>query len=138
MTEQDDYFYIEDYNEFYKMPLEFYDPSLPYVKMKGTTKEMYMLLYARNQLSVNHYKKTGDMGFIDDEGRLFCIFQQVEFMERLNCSKHTVINSLKELEERKLVIRKRLGKNLANRYYLQKITPRSRKASYDYNNLKSL
>jgi hypothetical protein len=89
-----------------------------YTQLSNDAKLAYSALYSRCQLSIHSYN-LGKKDYIDQNGSVFLIFTVEELGELLDKSKGTVIKIKKELKRHGLLREVSLGKNRANRLYLQ-------------------
>ena len=83
-------------------------------KYKGLSlraKVMYMLVFDRRTLSVQNK-------WHDRNGEVFVYFTIEEFMDKLSCSRQSVINAKKELSDYGLIREDQQGVNRPNRIYI--------------------
>ena len=96
-------------NAFYQMPQWLYEP--PYNVLSDKAKQIYMFLFDRRTLSIQNK-------WFDDKGDVFVYFTNEQLMEKLNCSKPTIISAKKELADIGLLREVRQGVNKPNRLYI--------------------
>ena len=96
-------------NAFYQMPQWLYDP--PYNVLSDKAKQIYMFLFDRRTLSIQNK-------WFDENGDVFVYFTNEQLMEKLNCSKPTIISAKKELADMGLLREFRQGVNKPNRLYI--------------------
>ena len=96
-------------NAFYQMPQWLYEP--PYNVLSDKAKQIYMFLFDRRTLSIQNK-------WFDDKGDVFVYFTNERLMEKLNCSKPTIISAKKELADIGLLREVRQGVNKPNRLYI--------------------
>ena len=96
-------------NAFYQMPQWLYEP--PYNVLSDKAKQIYMFLFDRRTLSIQNK-------WFDDKGDVFVYFTNEQLMEKLNCSKPTIISAKKELADMGLLREFRQGVNKPNRLYI--------------------
>ena len=96
-------------NAFYQMPQWLYEP--PYNALSDKAKQIYMFLFDRRTLSIQNK-------WFDDKGDVFVYFTNEQLMEKLNCSKPTIISAKKELADMGLLREFRQGVNKPNRLYI--------------------
>ena len=97
-------------NAFYQFP-QWLLKEEPYKNLGDKAKMMYMLLFDRRTLSIKNK-------WYDEDGRIFMIFTNEQFMEELNCSEPAVIKAKKELAKFGLLEEVRQGINKPNRLYI--------------------
>ena len=97
-------------NAFYQFP-QWLLKEEPYKNLGDKAKMMYMLLFDRRTLSIKNK-------WYDEDGRIFMIFTNEQFMEELNCSEPAVIKAKKELAKFGLLAEVRQGINKPNRLYI--------------------
>ncbi|MDK8393938.1 replication initiator protein A [Streptococcus pasteurianus] len=97
-------------NVFYQFP-QWLLKDEPYKALGDKAKMMYMLLFDRRTLSIKNK-------WYDEDGRIFMIFTNEQFMEELNCSEPAVIKAKKELAKFGLLEEVRQGINKPNRLYI--------------------
>jgi len=97
-------------NAFYQFP-QWLLKDEPYKALGDKAKMMYMLLFDRRTLSIKNK-------WYDEDGRIFMIFTNEQFMEELNCSEPAVIKAKKELAKFGLLEEVRQGINKPNRLYI--------------------
>ena len=91
------------------MPQWLYEP--PYNVLSDKAKQIYMFLFDRRTLSIQNK-------WFDDKGDVFVYFTNERLMEKLNCSKPTIISAKKELADIGLLREVRQGVNKPNRLYI--------------------
>lgn len=91
------------------MPQWLYEP--PYNVLSDKAKQIYMFLFDRRTLSIQNK-------WFDDKGDVFVYFTNEQLMEKLNCSKPTIISAKKELADIGLLREVRQGVNKPNRLYI--------------------
>ena len=96
-------------NAFYQMPQWLYEE--PYNALSDKAKQIYMFLFDRRTLSIQNK-------WFDDKGDVFVYFTNEQLMEKLNCSKPTIISAKKELADMGLLKEFRQGVNKPNRLYI--------------------
>ena len=96
-------------NAFYQMPQWLYEP--PYNALSDKAKQIYMFLFDRRTLSIQNK-------WFDEKGDVFVYFTNEQLMEKLNCSKPTIISAKKELADMGLLREFRQGVNKPNRLYI--------------------
>ena len=96
-------------NAFYQMPQWLYEE--PYNALSDKAKQIYMFLFDRRTLSIQNK-------WFDDKGDVFVYFTNEQLMEKLNCSKPTIISAKKELADMGLLREFRQGVNKPNRLYI--------------------
>ena len=96
-------------NAFYQMPQWLYEP--PYNVLSDKAKQIYMFLFDRRTLSIQNK-------WFDEKGDVFVYFTNEQLMEKLNCSKPTIISAKKELADMELLREVRQGVNKPNRLYI--------------------
>ena len=96
-------------NAFYQMPQWLYEP--PYNVLSDKAKQIYMFLFDRRTLSIQNK-------WFDEKGDVFVYYTNEQLMEKLNCSKPTVISAKKELADMGLLREFRQGVNKPNRLYI--------------------
>ena len=96
-------------NAFYQMPQWLYEP--PYNVLSDKAKQIYMFLFDRRTLSIQNK-------WFDEKGDVFVYFTNEQLMEKLNCSKPTIISAKKELADIGLLREFRQGVNKPNRLYI--------------------
>ncbi|MGT2754535.1 replication initiator protein A [Streptococcus ovis] len=89
-----------------------------YVVLSSDAKLAYGALYDRCQASIYSYQN-GKRDYVDENGSVFLIYTIQDLMELLDKAKGTVIKIKKELTDMGLLREERLGRNKANRLYLQ-------------------
>lgn len=83
----------------------------PYNALSDKAKQIYMFLFDRRTLSIQNK-------WFDDKGDVFVYFTNEQLMEKLNCSKPTIISAKKELADMGLLREFRQGVNKPNRLYI--------------------
>ena len=96
-------------NAFYQMPQWLYEP--PYNVLSDKAKQIYMFLFDRRTLSIQNK-------WFDEKGDVFVYYTNEQLMEKLNCSKPTIISAKKELTDMQLLREVRQGVNKPNRLYI--------------------
>ena len=96
-------------NAFYQFPQWLLDEKYKGLSLRA--KVMYMLVFDRRTLSV-HNK------WHDRNGEVFVYFTIEEFMDKLSCSRQSVINAKKELSDYGLIREDQQGVNRPNRIYI--------------------
>lgn len=79
-------------------------------------KVLYAIIHNRIQCSLKNQDR-----FVDDDGEVFCIITNNEVCELLGCSQPTATKAFKQLEKAKLITRRKLGLNKADRIKLDGI-----------------
>ena len=96
-------------NAFYQMPQWLYEP--PCNVLSDKAKQIYMFLFDRRTLSIQNK-------WFDEKGDVFVYYTNEQLMEKLNCSKPTIISAKKELADIGLLREFRQGVNKPNRLYI--------------------
>lgn len=96
-------------NAFYQMPQWLYEP--PYNILSDKAKQIYMFLFDRRTLSIQNK-------WFDEKGDVYVYYTNEQLMEKLNCSKPTIISAKKELADMGLLREFRQGVNKPNRLYI--------------------
>ena len=96
-------------NAFYQFPQWLLDKKYKGLSLRG--KVMYMLVFDRRTLSVQNK-------WHDRSGDVFVYFTIEEFMDKLSCSRQSVINAKKELSDYGLIREDQQGVNKPNRIYI--------------------
>ena len=96
-------------NAFYQFPQWLLDKKYKGLSLRG--KVMYMLVFDRRTLSVQNK-------WHDRNGDVFVYFTIEEFMDKLSCSRQSVINAKKELSDYGLIREDQQGVNKPNRIYI--------------------
>ena len=96
-------------NAFYQMPQWLYER--PYNVLSDKAKQIYMFLFDRRTLSIQNK-------WFDEKGDVFVYYTNEQLMEKLNCSKPTIISAKKELADMQLLREVRQGVNKPNRLYI--------------------
>ena len=96
-------------NAFYQFPQWLLDERYKGLSLRG--KVMYMLVFDRRTLSVQNK-------WHDRNGDVFVYFTIEEFMDKLSCSRQSVINAKKELSDYGLIREDQQGVNKPNRIYI--------------------
>ena len=96
-------------NAFYQFPQWLLDES--YKSLSLRAKVMYMLIFDRRTLSIQNK-------WHDRNGEVFVYFTIEEFMDKLSCSRQSVINAKKELSDYGLIREDQQGVNRPNRIYI--------------------
>ena len=96
-------------NAFYQMPQWLYEP--PCNVLSDKAKQIYMFLLDRRTLSIQNK-------WFDEKGDVFVYYTNEQLMEKLNCSKPTIISAKKELADIGLLREFRQGVNKPNRLYI--------------------
>ena len=96
-------------NAFYQFPQWLLDERYKGLSLRG--KVMYMLIFDRRTLSVQNK-------WHDRNGDVFVYFTIEEFMDKLSCSRQSVINAKKELSDYGLIREDQQGVNKPNRIYI--------------------
>ena len=91
------------------MPQWLYEP--PYNALSDKAKQIYMFLFDRRTLSIQNK-------WFDEKGDVFVYYTNEQLMEKLNCSKPTIISAKKELTDMQLLREVRQGVNKPNRLYI--------------------
>ena len=91
------------------MPQWLYEP--PYKVLSDKAKQIYMFLFDRRTLSIQNK-------WFDDKGDVYVYYTNEQLMEKLNCSKPTIISAKKELADMGLLREFRQGVNKPNRLYI--------------------
>ena len=96
-------------NAFYQFPQWLLDES--YKDLSLRAKVMYMLIFDRRTLSIQNK-------WHDKSGEVFVYFTIEEFMDKLSCSRQSVVNAKKELSNYHLIKEDQQGVNRPNRIYI--------------------
>ena len=96
-------------NAFYQFPQWLLDES--YKDLSLRAKVMYMLIFDRRTLSIQNK-------WHDKNGEVFVYFTIEEFMDKLSCSRQSVVNAKKELSNYHLIQEDQQGVNRPNRIYI--------------------
>ena len=96
-------------NVFYQFPQWILEEE--YKEMSLRAKIIYMLIFDRRTLSVKN-------NWHDQSGEVYIYFTIEEFMEKLSCSRQSVINAKKELQDYGLIKEDQQGMNRPNRIYI--------------------
>ena len=96
-------------NAFYQFPQWLLEEE--YKEMSLRAKIIYMLVFDRRSLSIKN-------NWHDTNGDVFIYFTIDEFMEKLSCSRQSVINAKKELQDYGLIKEDQQGMNRPNRIYI--------------------
>ena len=96
-------------NAFYQFPQWLLDEEYKHLSLRA--KVMYMLIFDRRTLSVQNK-------WHDRNGEVFVYFTIEEFMDKLSCSRQSVINAKKELSNYGLIREDQQGVNRPNRIYV--------------------
>lgn len=92
-----------------------------YDNLPKKAKLLYSLLIERQNLSKENVKQNGlHSQFIDEDGRLFSIYSNIELKQKLNISEPTLIKLKKQLIKFDLLEEIRIGSNQPNRLYPKK------------------
>lgn len=102
-------------NIFYQMPKWLFTED-KYKTLTNDCKVAYMLLKDRNELSLKTAEEKGS--FIDENGDVYFVYTAIELADILQKSGKTVTKIKRELIKARLLEEKRLGRGMANRYYL--------------------
>ena len=100
---------MEQYFKLYKFLFEDEFKSLSI-----GAKIIYSVMIDRMELSIKN-------NWMDNEGKSYIFMTIEDIQEKINCSKQTAQNVLKELEYKELIIRVRQGFGKPNKIYVQKI-----------------
>lgn len=114
MKMQTDYFYGNEADQFifYRLPKILVVCS-EFEHVSYGAKILYGLLLDRMGLSLLN-------SWYDHDGRAYIIYSIAEIQQNMNCCKTTAIKMMTELENARLLERKRRGLGLANIIYLKK------------------
>ena len=96
-------------NVFYQFPQWLLEKE--YKEMSLRAKIIYMLIFDRRTLSVKN-------NWHDQNSEVYVYFTIEEFMEKLSCSRQSVINAKKELQDYGLIKEDQQGMNRPNRIYI--------------------
>ena len=96
-------------NAFYQFPQWLLDEE--YKNLSLRAKVMYMLIFDRRSLSIQNK-------WHDKNGDVFVYFTIEEFMNKLSCSRQSVVNAKKELSDCLLIREDQQGVNKPNRIYI--------------------
>ena len=96
-------------NAFYQFPQWLLDES--YKDLSLRAKVMYMLIFDRRTLSIQNK-------WHDENGEVFVYFTIEEFINKLSCSRQSVVNAKKELSDYHLIRESQQGVNRPNRIYI--------------------
>ena len=96
-------------NAFYQFPQWLLDKKYKGLSLRA--KVVYMLVFDRRTLSVQNK-------WHDRNGEVFVYFTIEEFMDKLSCSRQSVINAKKELSNYGLIREDQQGVNRPNRIYI--------------------
>ena len=97
-------------NVFYQFPQWLLDKEHEELSLRA--KIVYMLIFDRRTLSVKN-------NWHDQNGEVYVYFTIEEFMEKLSCSRQSVINAKKELQDYGLIKEDQQGMNRPNRIYIK-------------------
>lgn len=105
----------ESRNKYYQIPKIFMVKESKYSSLSAMAKLTYGILADRNSISIEN-------GWIDDEQRVFFLFNQLDLCEVLGVKDpKSVRRYIKELEIMNLIYTVRQGVNLPNRLYLLQV-----------------
>ena len=96
-------------NVFYQFPQWLLDKEHEELSLRA--KIVYMLIFDRRTLSVKN-------NWHDQNGEVYVYFTIEVFMEKLSCSRQSVINAKKELQDYGLIKEDQQGMNRPNRIYI--------------------
>ena len=96
-------------NVFYQFPQWLLDKEHERLSLRA--KIIYMLIFDRRTLSVKN-------NWHDQNGEVYVYFTIEEFIEKLSCSRQSVINAKKELQDYGLIKEDQQGMNRPNRIYI--------------------
>ena len=96
-------------NAFYQFPQWLLEKKYKGLSLRA--KVMYMLVFDRRTLSVQNK-------WHDRNGEVFVYFTIEEFIDKLSCSRQSVINAKKELSDYGLIREDQQGVNRPNRIYI--------------------
>ena len=96
-------------NVFYQFPQWLLDKEHERLSLRA--KIIYMLIFDRRTLSVKN-------NWHDQNCEVYVYFTIEEFMEKLSCSRQSVINAKKELQDYGLIKEDQQGMNRPNRIYI--------------------
>ena len=114
------YFYksqVDQYN-FIRIPKELVTGEI-FPSLSVSAKILYGMLLDRMTMSMKNR-------WIDDEGKVYIIYQISEIQEDINISKRKVVDCLTELEGIGLIQKKRQGSGLPNQIYVKNFIARER------------
>ena len=96
-------------NVFYQFPKWLLEEEYKHLSIRA--KIVYMLVFDRRTYSIknNWYDKNGDV---------YVYFTIDEFMKKLSCSRQSIINAKKELQDYGLIKEEQQGMNRPNRIYI--------------------
>lgn len=114
------YFYksqVDQYN-FIRIPKELVIGET-FSSLSVSAKILYGMLLDRMAISMKNR-------WIDDEGKVYIIYQISEIQEDINISKRKVVDCLAELEGIGLIQKKKQGSGLPNQIYVKNFISRER------------
>lgn len=102
---------------YYHMP-KFFDTNPNYKNASLLTKLVYTLQKERFTLSLVNTNIKDPSSFVDERGRIFCIYANHELAKMLNVCEKSIIKAKKELEALGLLKQSKQAINEPNRLYL--------------------
>lgn len=102
---------------YYHMP-KFFDTNPNYKNVSLLTKLVYTLQKERFTLSLANTNTKSPSQYIDERGRVFCVYANQALAEMLNVCEKKIIDAKKELEALGLLKQRKQGINESNRLYL--------------------
>ena len=100
---------MEQFFKLYKVLFE-----QEFNNMSLGAKVIYSIMMDRNELSIKN-------NLIDDSGKIYIFMTINDIRDKINCSRQTAHNILKELEVKNLIYKVRQGLCKPNKIYVQKI-----------------
>lgn len=109
-----DYFYGNEAERFrfYMLP-ELLFKDLRFKKLSSDAKILYSFLLSQNSLSMSN-------GWQDEDGKTFIYYTQEEAMDNLNCANGKIVRIFAELDNIKLIERKKQGLGKPTKIYVKK------------------
>ncbi|HDE0571450.1 TPA: replication initiator protein A [Staphylococcus aureus] len=102
---------------YYHMP-KFFDTNPNYKNVSLLTKLVYTLQKERFTLSLANTNIKTPSQYVDEQGRVFCVYANQALAEMLNVCEKKIIDAKKELEALGLLKQRKQGINESNRLYL--------------------
>ncbi|MBS5795024.1 MAG: replication initiator protein A [Clostridiales bacterium] len=100
-------------NQFFKL-YKFLFEDEEYKRLSIESKVVYSIMIDRNELSTQN-------NLIDDKGQVYIFMTANDIQDKINCSKQTAHNILKELEVKNLIYKVRQGLGKPNKVYVQNL-----------------
>lgn len=101
---------MEKFFKLYKFLFE----DEEYKRLSIESKVVYSIMIDRNELSIKN-------NLIDDSGQVYIFMTANDIQDKINCSKQTAHNILKELEVKNLIYKVRQGLGKPNKVYVQNL-----------------